>query len=57
MDFVKNLEMTHIVGDERRGGYVICVIITHCVRKSICDSPLYLNTFVTIEKMEPHNCD
>ena len=23
-----------------RGGHLVCVILTHCVRKSICDSPL-----------------
>ena len=37
MDFVKNLIMTHMVGGR---GHVICAIKTHCVRKSICDSPL-----------------
>ena len=51
MDFVKNMKMIHIVGGGG-GGHVICIIMTHCVRKSICD-----NTFVAIEKMEPHNYD
>ena len=37
--------MKHIVGGGGEGGggggtHDICVIITHCVRKSICDSPL-----------------
>ena len=56
MDFAENLEMTHIV---RGGGWghVICVIMMHCVQKSISDSSQYFNTFVTIERVEPHNYD
>ena len=37
ISFVKNLEMTQIAGG---GGHVLCAIVTQCVRKSICDSPL-----------------
>ena len=51
MDFVKDLEVTHIAGVGERGSHVVCVIMTHCVRKSICDSPH------TFEKMEPRNYD
>ena len=41
------------------GGHVICILMTHCVRKSICDSPLtvcvsffecaFNSSFVTFE--------
>ena len=55
MNFVQNLEMTHIAGDGGGGAHVICVIMMHCVWKPICD--LYLNTFVAFEKMDPHNYD
>ena len=36
--------MTHIV---RGGGQFACVIMTHCVRKSICDSPLSCQNILT----------
>ena len=36
--FAENLEMTQIAGGG--GGQVLYVIMTQCVRKSICDSPL-----------------
>ena len=39
MDFDKNLEMTYMI---ECGGHVIGVIMTHCVRKSICDLHLTL---------------
>ena len=32
--------MTHIVRSGVVGVHIVCVIMTHCVRKSICDSPL-----------------
>ena len=48
--------MTQIVG-VGGGDHGICVTITHYARKSICDSPIYLNTIATIEKMEPRNYD
>ena len=37
IDFVENLEITQIAGD---GAHVLCVILTKCIRKSMCDSPL-----------------
>ena len=40
MDFVEDLEMTHVVGGGGGGeSHVVCVIMTHCVQDSICDSP------------------
>ena len=59
MYFVKNLEITHIVGCGGRGegeSHVVCVNMTHSVQKSI-QKPLYLNIFETIEKMELDNYD
>ena len=35
-------------------GHIVCVIMTHCVHLT---HPLYLNTFETIEKVEPDNYD
>ena len=56
LHFVENLEITHLLRGRRGGdGHAVCVIMTHCVQKSICDSPLYLNTFENIEKMESNN--
>ena len=56
MDFVRNLEMTHIV----RGGVgfmlfasLLCIMYVH----RYGTHPLYLNTFVAIEKLEPYNND
>ena len=43
MNFVKDLEMIHIIGAEGVWGHVICVIMTHCVRKSIDGSHLILH--------------
>ena len=41
IDFVEDLEMTQIARGARRGwGHVLCVIMTQCVRKLICDSDL-----------------
>ena len=37
LDFAKILGMVHMVGS---GGHLICVIMTHYVRKPICDSSL-----------------
>ena len=48
MSFVENLEMTHIVGGGV--GYVICVIMAHCVGKSICDSHLISQHFCNYGK-------
>ena len=59
MYFVRNLEITHVVGcgGEGKGeSHAVCVIMTHSVQKSI-QKPLYLNIFETIEKMELDNYD
>ena len=56
MDFVENLEMTHIVRG-RGGRHVICVIMTITYVNRYVSHALYFNTFVTIEKMEPYNYD
>ena len=55
MDFVKNLEVTHIVGG---GGTEVMLFHYDALRTKI-DMWLtpYLNIFVTIEKMEPRNYD
>ena len=37
IDFVENLGITQIAGG---GGHVLCVVMTQCVRRSVCDSPL-----------------
>ena len=50
IDFIENLEITQSTG----GGHVICIIMTHCVRKSICDSPLSSAIFVTT--LNPFDC-
>ena len=39
MDFGKNLEMTYMI---ECGSHAISVIMTHCIRKSICDLHLTL---------------
>ena len=51
MDFVENLEMTHIV----RGGVTFICVIAY--ENRFVTHSLYRNTFLTIEKMEPHNYD
>ena len=60
MDFNENLEMTRIVVGGA-GNHVICVIMTSLWRIAYehwyDTHPLYLNTFLTIEKMQPHNYD
>ena len=42
MDFVEILEMTHLAGGGvgERGCNLVCVIMTHFVRKSIVTPPL-----------------
>ena len=57
MDFVKNLEVTPIV--EGRGMGVMLFVSFRLIayENRYVTHPLYLNTFVTIEKMEPHNYD
>ena len=37
IDFVENLEMTNSRG---RGSHALCLIMTRCLRKLICNSPL-----------------
>ena len=56
MDFVKNLEVTHIVGG---GGRESCYLFHYdkLYENRCVAHPLYLNTFVTIEKIEPRNYD
>ena len=49
IDSVKNLKTKQIAGGRegagRGGGHVLCVIMTQCVRKSICDSILSQDGF------------
>ena len=42
--FVKILRMTHMAGGG--GSHLVCVIMTHCAQKSICDLPLNKKTLV-----------
>ena len=54
IDFVENLEMTQIAGGskgKRRHGHVLCVIMTQCVGKSICGSPLTVRRVSTEFKL------
>ena len=52
MYFVENLDMTHAVGGGRGGRVMLFdVIMTYVTH------PLHLNTFETIEKVEPDNYD
>ena len=48
IDFVKNLEMTQIAGG---GAHVLCVLMTQCVRKSICDSPRILESLAKLSNI------
>ena len=52
MFLVKNMKMTHIVGVE---SHAICVIMTHCVRKSICDTPYLPARYFRFQKIEKEN--
>ena len=54
IDFVENLEMTQIAGCGvcvcvgGGGGHVVRVIITQCVRKSMCDlSLIYPSAYIS----------
>ena len=40
IDFVKNLQMTQTARGESNWGHGLCVIMTQCVQKSICNSLL-----------------
>ena len=42
--FFGTLGMAHMGGG---GGRLVCVIMTHCVRKSICNSPL-MKIFISL---------
>ena len=51
INFVENLEMTQIArGQGKRGGYVLCIIITQCVRKSSAHSCKNYS-FMTFDKL------
>ena len=57
MDFVKNLEVTHIGGGGGEG-VMLFISLWHIAYENLyVDDPLYLTTFVTIEKLEPCNYD
>ena len=57
MDSVKNLEVTHIVRGGERGILLFVSFSRIAYEIQYVTHPLYLNTFVTIEKMEPRNYD
>ena len=54
IDFVENLEMEQIAGG-RGGRHVHCVILTQCVRSSICDSLLKRNAVKRNVKKQNRN--
>ena len=57
MDFVKNLKVTPVV--EGRGMGVMLFVSFRLIayENRYVIHPLYLNTFATIEKLEPRNHD
>ena len=58
MHFAKNLEMTHAVGGGRGGRVMLFVSLRRTAYKNrYVAYPLYLNTFETIEKVDPNNYD
>ena len=57
MDFVKNLEVTHIVGGGGMGVMLFVSFWQIAYENRYVAHPLYLNIFVTIEKIEPRNYD
>ena len=58
MYFVENLEMTHAVGGGRGGRVMLFESLRRTAYKNRYVSyPLYLNTFETIEKVDPNNYD
>ena len=57
MNFVKNLDVTHIVGGGG-GEFMLFVSLWRIAYENQnVAHPLYFNIFVTIEKMEPRNYD
>ena len=56
MYFVENLEMTHVVGGGG-AGMLFASLWRIADKNRYMTHPLYLNTFETIEKMEPDNND
>ena len=58
MHFVKNLEMAHAVGGGRGERVILFASLSRTAYKNrYVTHPLYLNTFETIEKVEPENYD
>ena len=57
MYFVENLEITHAVGGVLGGGSCCLRHYDPLCTKIDVTHPLYLNTFETIEKVEPDNYD
>ena len=55
MDFAENLETMHIVSGERMGVMLFVSLWRIAYENRYVTHPLHLNTFVTIEKTEPHN--
>ena len=58
MYFVENLETTHAVGGRRGARVMLFASLLHTAYKNrYVTHTLYLNTFETIEKVEPGNYD
>ena len=57
MDFAENLEMTHIVSGGGMGVMLFVSLWRIAYENRYVTHLLYLNTFVTIEKVEPRNYD
>ena len=57
MGFVKNLEVTHIVGGEGRGVMLFASLWRIAYENWYVAHPLYLNTFATIEQIDPRIYD
>ena len=57
MNFAENLEMTQVVSDGGMGVMLFVSSWRTTYENRYVTHPLHLNTFVAIEKMEPHNYD
>ena len=57
MDFAENLEMTDIVNGGGMGVMLFVSLWRIAYENRYVTHPLHLNTFVTIEEVEPHNYD